>query len=919
MERRRAAGAPGGFATDVLCWIVAVVLTGLGQGVSARAMAVFVLAAAGLQGVTGAANGLYRQRWRAGSYEEVGLLAMTVAIVMAATSVGMVVARLGSAVDPVPFGSEITATAVAFVGMGAVRYRRRWRCEVRGERRRRFDPPSLQDPIDGDGRCSPSESDLLGRSEVDTDVGAVARHLADQRVLVTGAGGSIGSELCRQLWRLGVRQLVMLDRDESGLHAVQLSVQGSALLDSHDVVVCDIRDAEAVAEVFAHHRPDVVFHAAALKHLPLLEMYPGEAVKTNVLGTRNVLAAAAAVGVRRFVNISTDKAADPVSVLGYTKRIGERITARFARDRDGTYLSVRFGNVLGSRGSVLTSFKAQAESGGPLTVTHPDVTRYFMTVEEAVQLVLQAGIIGAPGEVLVLDMGTPVRIADVARRLAVGPSPVEVVYTGLRPGEKLHEVLFGEGEQDHRPLHPLISHTPAPPLPLDAIDGLHGDPEQLRAALRELATVIDVTDAAEPHERGAGPGPTGAEQPAPGPPILLSPPHVGDVERRMLLDAFDSNWLAPVGPHLDRFEAELSERVGVDHAVALSSGTAALHLALEVLGVGPGDTVLVPSATFVATANVARYVGATPVFIDADADTWNLSPALVAEELDRRARTNTLPRAVIAVDIYGQCADHDALAEACARYGIPIVEDAAESLGSTYKGRPAGSFGTMGVFSFNGNKIITTSGGGMLVSSDGALCDRARHLAAQAREPVPHYEHHLVGYNYRMSNLLAALGRGQLHNLDDRVAARRRVNRYYRHALRSVPGIELMPHAAYGEPNWWLTCILVDPEQLGIGAEELRLRLAQRGIEARRTWKPMHLQPLYRDHQVRGGRVAEDLFDRGLCLPSGSALRTDDLERVVTALIESISGSGVRRVETHHGRPAARAVAPLRSGADAAV
>jgi FlaA1/EpsC-like NDP-sugar epimerase len=311
--------------------------------------------------------------------------------------------------------------------------------------------------------------DLLGRRQVETDVAAVAGYVTGRRVLVTGAGGSIGSELCRQLVRFEPGQLGMLDRNEAGLHAVQLALEGRALLDSDDLLLASIRDAEVMRQSFAERRPDVVFHAAALKHLPLLERHPEEAVKTNVLGTLAVLEAAVAAGVQRFVNISTDKAADPTSVLGYTKRISERLTAWFAQRYGLPYLSVRFGNVLASSGSVLETFRAQLEAGAPLTVTHPDVTRYFMTVEEAVELVVQAGAIGRPGEVLVLDMGRPVRIADVAERLAsqYAPDPdtrPEIVYTGLRPGEKLHEVLFGQGEVDQRPVHPLISHVPVPPL-----------------------------------------------------------------------------------------------------------------------------------------------------------------------------------------------------------------------------------------------------------------------------------------------------------------------------------------------------------------------------------------------------------------------------------------------------------------------
>jgi FlaA1/EpsC-like NDP-sugar epimerase len=310
-----------------------------------------------------------------------------------------------------------------------------------------------------------TEADFLGRREINTDIESVAGYLTGKRVLVTGAGGSIGSELCRQIHRFAPESVIMLDRDESALQAVQVSIEGRGLLDSEHLVVASIRDRERMFEVFDRFRPHVVFHAAALKHLPLLEMHPDEGFKTNVAGTLHLLDAAAAFGVATFVNISTDKAADASSTLGRTKRLAERLTAWAGHRYDGSYLSVRFGNVLGSRGSVLPLFRSQIERGGPVTVTHPDVTRFFMTIEEACQLVIQAGAMGYNGEVMVLDMGEPVRIADLARRLiAEADRPVQIEYTGLRPGEKMHEVLFSPDEQAVLSEHPLISRVEVPPV-----------------------------------------------------------------------------------------------------------------------------------------------------------------------------------------------------------------------------------------------------------------------------------------------------------------------------------------------------------------------------------------------------------------------------------------------------------------------
>ena len=355
--------------------------------------------------------------------------------------------------------------------------------------------PSVAELIDGNVSADDvrplTEADLLGRHQIDTDIDAIADYVTGRRILVTGAGGSIGSELCRQLHRFGPEKLIMLDRDESALHAVQMAIEGRALLDSDHLVVADIRDRHRMREVFEKHQPHVVFHTAALKHLPLLEMHPAEAVKTNVFGTLNVLEAAAAADVDRFVNISTDKAADPSSVLGYTKRIAEQLTSWFAAREDGTFLSVRFGNVLGSRGSVLGAFERQIADGGPVTVTHPDVTRYFMTVQEAVQLVIQAGAVGSPGEALVLDMGEPVRIVDVARRLvAQSERPIDIVFTGLRPGEKLHEVLLGQAEIDERHAHPLISHCQVPALAPLSLEPLGtDDADRLRTLIVDLCRV----------------------------------------------------------------------------------------------------------------------------------------------------------------------------------------------------------------------------------------------------------------------------------------------------------------------------------------------------------------------------------------------------------------------------------------------
>jgi FlaA1/EpsC-like NDP-sugar epimerase/dTDP-4-amino-4,6-dideoxygalactose transaminase/lipopolysaccharide/colanic/teichoic acid biosynthesis glycosyltransferase len=996
---------------------------------------------------------------------------------------------------------------------------------------------------------TPTAEDLLGRHPVDTDVASIAHYLRGKRVLVTGAGGSIGSELCRQIAQFEPANLIMVDRDESALHTVQLSIEGRALLDSPDVVLLDLRDRDGMERLLRRRRPEVIFHAAALKHLPLLERYPGEAVQSNVWVTGQLLAAAADVGVEKFVNISTDKAADPISVLGYSKRIAERLTAHFAEHASGSFVSVRFGNVLGSRGSVLHAFRAQIEAGGPVTVTDPGVSRYFMTVHEAVQLVIQAAAVnGEPqghGETLVLDMGEPMLLDDVARRLiADSGRDIDIVYTGLRPGEKLHEDLFGHGEHVVRRVHPMISHVHVPPLDPDAVkaldirlpsaaltselqdmcaaalpaprqespkttprlrpspatapcnprrnrqtvadhprrrrglslltplcgaafkrafdlavaagglilglpvlavvaglvrlqmgspvlfrqcrlgrhsqsfkvvkfrtmtderglDGqllsdhqrltrlgrflrtlsldelpqlwnvLRGDMSlvgprplpvtyvrrytpseyrrhtvrpgltgwaqvngrnnagweerfsldvwyienrswwlELRIMGRTLVALvrrngISAQGAAtmtelRPPATATAPAPAIAPGPAmatiPPPPdnaasvepsrIWLSPPDVREPERAALLAALESGWVAPAGPDLDAFEAELAERCGVPHAVALSSGTAALHLALLQVGVSPGDDVLVPTATFVATANAVAYCGARPCFIDADPVTWQMSPALLAADLAERKARGNLPAAVVTVDLYGSCADYDFILAVCGEYGVPVVEDAAEALGATFGGRPAGSFGAAGVLSFNGNKIITTSSGGALLCHDRAAADRARYLATQARRPVAHYEHSEVGFNYRLSNLLAAFGRGQLATLDERIARRRTIQARYQDAFTDLAGIAFPAVDPRGNPNAWLARIILEPGVSALGPDELRAELDARNIETRPLWKPMHAQPVFRENPARLDGTADRLFATGLCLPSGSGLSDSDLDRVIDAVRSALT------------------------------
>ena len=365
------------------------------------------------------------------------------------------------------------------------------------------------------------------------------------------------------------------------------------------------------------------------------------------------------------------------------------------------------------------------------------------------------------------------------------------------------------------------------------------------------------------------------------PRIYLSPPDISTRDHATVDAVLTSNWVAPVGPDLEAFESAVAELAERQYAVALNSGTAALHLALQLLNVQPGDSVICPTLTFAASANPICYCGADPIFVDSEPRTWNMDPVLLELELGERAASGELPKAVIVVHLYGQCADMDPILAVCERYGIPVVEDAAEALGASYKGRPAGGMGAFSFFSFNGNKIITTSGGGMLLADKGSWIDRARFLATQAREPVAHYEHRELGYNYRLSNVLAGLGLSQLDDLSRRIAAKRAHFEAYRAALGELPGVRFMPIEYPDAANYWLTCMTIDPVDGGSSRDAVIAALEAADVEARPLWKPLHMQPVFQDCASIGGECAEGLFATGLCLPSGSALSEADRSKVI--------------------------------------
>jgi pyridoxal phosphate-dependent aminotransferase EpsN len=374
--------------------------------------------------------------------------------------------------------------------------------------------------------------------------------------------------------------------------------------------------------------------------------------------------------------------------------------------------------------------------------------------------------------------------------------------------------------------------------------------------------------------------------------IFLSPPHMSGNEKKYINEAFETNWIAPLGPNVDAFEKELAEYVGSKGAAAVSSGTAAIHLALRLLDVRHGDKVFCSSLTFIASANPILYQGAEPVFIDSEPDTWNMSPLALERAMEEAKKEGKLPKTVIVVNLYGQSAKMDEILEICNHYQVPVVEDAAESLGSIYKGKKSGTFGKFGIYSFNGNKIITTSGGGMLVSDDVEALQKARFLATQARDPAPHYQHSQMGYNYRMSNIVAGIGRAQLEVLDERVKARRAIFDRYVQALGNIEGIHFMPELEGTMSNRWLTTLTIDQQMLGVTPMDIINALAEENIEARPVWKPLHLQPVfngvtYYPHQ-EDWSVSDELFANGICLPSGSSMTVEEQNRVIDVIIKAI-------------------------------
>jgi FlaA1/EpsC-like NDP-sugar epimerase/dTDP-4-amino-4,6-dideoxygalactose transaminase len=756
-------------------------------------------------------------------------------------------------------------------------------------------------------------TDLLGREHAPVDPADIADYLGDATVLVTGAGGSIGSEIARQVLRYGPARLVLLDRDESLLFETVTSL-GKA-----DAVLADIRDPARLREVFARHRPDVVFHAAAHKHVPILETHAVEAVQTNVLGTYTLARVAAEYGCR-LVHISTDKAAAPCSVMGASKRAAELVVMGVGAEHQLPFAAVRFGNVLGSRGSVVPTFFRQIVEGGPVTVTDPDMTRYFMTIQEAVSLVLQAGAMAEERKVFVLDMGQPVKIIDLARqmiRLAGyrAGEDIEIEIVGTRAGERLHEQLEDDAEFRSPTWHPSISGlTPKTtsdqttlrsyldllgqhcaeavdpvvarvleemlmecgvPCRLDAARDMRHHVVEVRTdhASPATARVIDLTEVGGVHHAPA----TALPAALGGTPAFAhglrfvrpSRPPIEEVMRR-LQPSYECGMLTN-GPLVAELENRIAERIGVRHVVAVSSCTSGLMLVVQALTEGRGRVVM-PSFTFSATAHAAAWNGCTPVFAECSRDTFQLDLAHTASVLDGAS-------ALVATHVFGAPCDPRGVTRLAAEFDVPVMFDAAHALGAVAGGTPVGGFGAAEVFSLTPTKVLVAGEGGLVATNDDALAARIR-IGRDYGNPG-NYDTQFVGLNARMSEFHAAMALESLRTFASSLERRGYLAGLYRTHLQEIPGIGFQEVPAGDVSTFKDFTITVDPEQFGLTRDALARALMAEGIDTRKYFDPpVHRQSAYRHLTAQSLPVTDSVSDRVLSLPIFPDLRNEHVERV---------------------------------------
>ena len=762
-------------------------------------------------------------------------------------------------------------------------------------------------------------ADLLGREHAPVDPVDIADYIGGATVLVTGAGGSIGSEIARQVLRYGPARLVLLDRDES------LLFDAMTALGKADAVLADIRDAARLREVFARHRPDVVFHAAALKHVPILETHATEAVQTNILGTWNLARIAGEYGAR-LVHISTDKAAEPCSVMGASKRAAELVVLAVGAEHSLPFAAVRFGNVLGSRGSVVPTFLRQIVEGGPVTVTDPEMTRYFMTIQEAVSLVLQAGAMAEERKVFLLDMGQPVKIIDLARQMIrlAGHRPGEdiaIEIVGTRPGERLHEQLQDDAEKSSPTWHPTIRgltskassdqqslhcfldllnrncsqatdsdvarlleemlNSLGVPCRLDAAaadDVVATSTEEILSVQSEQsADIIDLTapvpgrinrTSVRPALLGGTPAFTHGI-----PFVRPARPPLEDLMRR-LEPSYERGMLTN-GPLVAELEERIADRLGVRHVVAVSSCTSGLMLVVQALVQRPGRVVM-PSFTFSATAHAAAWNGCTPAFAECSRETFQLDLAH-AEELLEGAQ------AFVATHVFGAPCDPVGVAKLAAAYGVPLIFDAAHALGATAGGIPIGGFGAAEVFSLTPTKVLVAGEGGLVATNDDAVAERLR-IGRDYGNPGD-YDTQFAGLNARMSEFHAAMALESLRGFDGLLERRRALAALYQHHLGDTPGIGFQEVPASDQSTYKDLTITVDDDEFGMSRDTLACALAAEGIDTRKYFDPpVHRQFAYRDVEVDELPATDAVARSVLSLPIFPDLRDEHVERIAEVI-----------------------------------
>lgn len=761
--------------------------------------------------------------------------------------------------------------------------------------------------------------DLLSRDEISLDLDQIAHYLHQETVLVTGAGDAIGAELCRQIIQFAPGRLLIFDSQEKAalqtLDMLQSWISEGTVV---QVLIGSIRDLGRLEQVMADYRPTIVFHAAGYYNRTIFEDQAEEAVKSNVFGTYNLAHQAVRGGVRKFVLISSSQSVQPTSVIGATRRIAELVVQNLSRRfPDTQFAAVRLGTVLGTPDGLDACLQRQIEKDKRVVLHDGEQKRYLMTLSESVSLIIQAGALAEGGEVFVLDTGTPTSLMDLVQdmvRLQGLQAGRDVTIESLATdqnqttsaSERLHldyEVLRPTAHQKIQVYNPVRDEELLWPE-IESLTALIGSKKQeINNLLLDMITDKLADDSGWPEgftfegKKSLVKNPVrlqGANGPTTHPRIYLASPHMSDegYEQAFVQEAFDTNWITSLGKNVTEFERELAQKVGIDAAAAYTSGTASIHLALKACGVGPGDIVFCQSLTFAATTNPIIYQQAIPVFIDSDEKTWNMDPSALAEAFRKYPQV----KAVIVVHLYGFAADLDPIVALCREHGVTLIEDAAESLGATYKGQATGTFGDYGIFSFNGNKIITASGGGMLVGKNPERIAKTRFWATQARDQARHYQHTEIGYNYRMSNIDAGIGRGQLRVLDQRVAKKKYIFEFYKKELGSLDGVHFQPVNDWNEPNYWLSCLTLDGP---VKPLQIMEALEKENIEARPIWKPMHLQPVYAKYDFVGSGVSERIFEMGVCLPSDTKMTDEDLQRIC-GIIRSLWENEIEKhVESH--------------------